>query len=272
MNVRVPNNILYFMGIVGILLLLGAILSKKDGPRPDENAHAQVHVDASAFPEGHQTPSGLSQMYPTESYRMDEYVAEPKGMYGDPTLPPDDYTGTRDPPNSPKKLLKYAQQMANIQEPRTADFGATSANSHQTIQTAYVDRKGIRDMHPVLAYQYMHDKAINPANIGDPIRIPDVAGGGRNAGLYGDTVNFMDSLSVSRGSIPVPMGALKMTNEQYNKDMFRFSPLASGTIAQPTSGGALGGTSGGALGGPVFYGGPGPMGIFSFISYTICSE
>ncbi|HMP28097.1 MAG TPA: hypothetical protein PKD85_00770 [Saprospiraceae bacterium] len=94
--------------------------------------------------------------------------------------------------------------------------------------------QNVRDMHPVLAYQYMHDKAINPANLGDPIRIPDVAGG--KDGLYGTPRNFLDSLTIDNGSVPVPMGALKMTSEKYNKDMFRFNPLATGTIATPLAG------------------------------------
>lgn len=92
--------------------------------------------------------------------------------------------------------------------------------------------QNVRDMHPVLAYQYMHDNAINPANLGDPIRIPDVAGS--KDGLYGAPKNFLDSLTIDRGSVPVPMGSLKMTSERYNKDMFRFNPLATGTAATPT--------------------------------------
>ena len=92
---------------------------------------------------------------------------------------------------------------------------------------------GVRQMHPVLAYQFMHDKAINPANLGDPIRIADVAGAKED--LYGSPKNFLDALTIDKGSVPVPMGALKATNEQYNRDMFRFTPggLTEGTIARP---------------------------------------
>ncbi len=97
----------------------------------------------------------------------------------------------------------------------------------------------IRDEHPVLAYQMMHDKAINPANIGDPIRIPDVAG---PAGMYGGVSSFVDSLTISRGSVPVPMGALKQSSERYNRDMFRFSPLARGTVPSAMGGPTLGGS------------------------------
>jgi len=34
----------------------------------------------------------------------------------------------------------------------------------------------MKDRHPVLQYQFSHNKGITPATIGDPIRIPDVAG------------------------------------------------------------------------------------------------
>lgn len=108
----------------------------------------------------------------------------------------------------------------------------------------------VREKHPVLAFQQMHDEGINPANVGDPIRIPNTVNG--PMGLYGEPSRFVDSLRYSFGSIPVPppgenenfgpapgkplgipvpMGALKQTNEYYNPDMFRFSPLAAGTIA-----------------------------------------
>lgn len=147
----------------------------------------------------------------------------------------------------------------------------------------------IRDMHPVLAYQYAHSKGINPANLGDPIRIHNIGGG--RTGLYGEPSVFTDALIFSKGSIPVggmaakgraedlisgpgnrmedhpsalyserdagsayarkreaysgdegpypgkplnvpvPASSMKVSNEGYNPDMFRFSPLAVGTIA-----------------------------------------
>lgn len=121
---------------------------------------------------------------------------------------------------------------------RTGALG-TSMNPTGMDQQYSNGSVNIRDEHPVLAYQMLHDKAINPANIGDPIRIPDVAG---PVGMYGGVSSFVDSLTVSRGSVPVPMGALKQSSERYNKDMFRFSPLARGTVpaAQrpPTLGGS----------------------------------
>src|SRR5689334_13891867 len=44
---------------------------------------------------------------------------------------------------------------------------------------------GASDKHPVLKYQRMHDKGINPASTGDPIRIPDVSGPlGNNNSFY----------------------------------------------------------------------------------------
>jgi hypothetical protein len=93
-----------------------------------------------------------------------------------------------------------------------------------------------REQHPVLAYQYAHDKGINPANIGDPIRIPMISG---PTGLYGEPSNFASSLIHSRGSIPieqfgpfsgkpqgvpVPANSLKYSNEAYNPDIFRYAP------------------------------------------------
>jgi hypothetical protein len=143
----------------------------------------------------------------------------------------------------------------------------------------------IRDMHPVLAYQYAHSKGINPANLGDPIRVHNIGGG--SMGLYGEPSAFTDALSFSRGSVgsglgpkgrdedliagpgnnamdtrdgsgyarrreaytadegpypgkpqnvPVPAGTMKMSNERYNPDMFRFSPLAVGTIGSAVPG------------------------------------
>lgn len=70
-----------------------------------------------------------------------------------------------------------------------------------------------RDKHPVLAYQYAHDKGINPANIGDPIRVHNIGGGA--SGLYGTshTPDFVDSLLFSRGSIPVHEGIPKGRDE-----------------------------------------------------------
>lgn len=118
-----------------------------------------------------------------------------------------------------------------------------------------------KDKHPVLAYQYSLSKGINPANLGDPIRVHNVGGGAQ--GLYGEPSVFAEALTVSRGSIPispdddegasysrrreaysgeegpypgkpqnvpVPAGAMKASNEQFNPDMFRFSPLAVGTV------------------------------------------
>lgn len=99
-----------------------------------------------------------------------------------------------------------------------------------------------REPHPVLAYQSSHDKGIIPANIGDPIRVPMISG---PTGLYGEPSNFAGSLIHSRGSIPiesfrsetfgpypgkpqgvpVPANSLKNINENYNPDIFRFSPL-----------------------------------------------
>lgn len=93
-----------------------------------------------------------------------------------------------------------------------------------------------REQHPVLAYQYAHDKGINPASIGDPIRIPMISG---PTGLYGEPSNFVSSLIHSRGSIPVegfgpypgkpqgvpvPANSLKYSNEAYNPDIFRYTP------------------------------------------------
>lgn len=93
----------------------------------------------------------------------------------------------------------------------------------------------IRDMHPVLAYQYLHDNAINPANLGDPIRIPDIAG--PSGPMYGNpsTIHpFSDGLFTTRKNerpyserypgpfpgrpmgVPVPAGALKISSEAFN--------------------------------------------------------
>lgn len=153
-----------------------------------------------------------------------EELARPKGIYGDPNLPP------------PELSAKYM----SVEEASGID--RQYENQFRSVP--------IQDMHPVLAYQYMHDKAINPANLGDPIRIPDVAG---PVGMYGGVNNFVDSLTISRGSVPVPMGALKMTSEKYNKDMFRFNPLANGTIATalPVNPAALRSESFGPLGKPI---------------------
>lgn len=158
---------------------------------------------------------------------------------------------------------------------------STEYPSHDNIESQYSNPYlSIREKHPVLAYQYAHDKGINPANIGDPIRSPMIGGGAM--GLYGEPTSFSDSLLFSRGSfptglgpkgrdedliagpgnsrenysregdgyarrreaysngegpypgkpmnVPVPANSLKISNEQYNPDMFRFSKLAQGTI------------------------------------------
>lgn len=147
-------------------------------------------------------------------------------------------------------------------------FVATPSNQtplerSQNINAQYSNpHLSVRDKHPVLAYQFIHDKGINPANIGDPIRVPNISG---PMGLYGEPSNFVDSLSISKAyfprrhevqaakdgkrirepyadvgtgpfpgkplNIPIPMNTLKGSNEQYNPDMFRFSPLAVGTVA-----------------------------------------
>jgi hypothetical protein len=72
----------------------------------------------------------------------------------------------------------------------------------------------LRDMHPVLAYQYLH-KGIDPANLGDPIRIPEVAG---PRGAYH---NNYEDLLVNRSTVPIQMNMLKETNERYNSKFYK---------------------------------------------------
>jgi hypothetical protein len=81
------------------------------------------------------------------------------------------------------------------------------------------------DRHPVLQYQFSHDKGIVPATPGDPIRIPDVAG---PMSLYGDRSPIYDSMVIRPQArpygmtapgpypgmpigVPVPAGTLKAT-------------------------------------------------------------
>lgn len=177
-------------------------------------------------------------------------------------------------PKGPSELIERSpevipdrrfSEMASVYPPRN---GIAAQYSNPNVS--------IRDMHPVLAYQYAHSKGINPANLGDPIRVHNVGGG--KMGLYGEPSIFTDALIYSKGSIPVdarpkgrdedlvsgpgnrmsdaaayarkreaysegegpypgkplnvpvPAGSMKVSNEAYNPDMFRFSPLAAGTI------------------------------------------
>ena len=87
----------------------------------------------------------------------------------------------------------------------------------------------MRDRHPVLSYQMAHNQGIVPASIGDPIRIPDVAG---PMGLYTDRDRFYNSRVIRPDArpynldapgpypglpigVPVPAGALKATEGLY---------------------------------------------------------
>ncbi len=144
------------------------------------------------------------------------------------------------------------------------------------------------DRHPVLAYQAYHNKAINPANIGDPIRIPDVAGPINN------NSNFYDALMIrpeaipynprpeavqhegfglwppqavyrppgpypgENMNVPVPMGSLKFYSERYNPDQFKlpnpnlYPTLGGSPSMVPPVGGGWGS-------GPGIYQGPPPL-------------
>ena len=96
---------------------------------------------------------------------------------------------------------------------------------------------GVAPPHPVLEYQRNIEKGIHPANWGDPIRIPDVAG--PMSDLPVDTTDMYGQPSVVKAStrpygpnqgpmlgkpqgIAVPMGALKATSERHNPDMFLY--------------------------------------------------
>jgi hypothetical protein len=200
------KHVIFYVIISATIIFSIIFFLKKGDQRQNENI--LVNFPPQIEKESLAKPSGLG-LYSDQKEKDEEMrkrqlydveTLQPKGLYGDPFLPPPDLSG---------KLM--------------------------TVEEAYnIDRQysnpsvSIRQMHPVLAYQYMHDKAINPANLGDPIRIPDVAG---PQSSYGTIRNFIDSLSISRDSVPVPQGTLKMTSEKYNKDQFRFNPLAHGTLA-----------------------------------------
>jgi hypothetical protein len=175
-------------------------------------------------------------------------------------------------PRGPSEMIERNPEI--IPDPRLSDSVYPPRNG---ISAQYSNPSiSIRDRHPVLAYQYAHSKGINPANIGDPIRVHNIGGGSQ--GLYGETNSFTDALIFSKGShpvdiqpkgrdedliagpgnnatdgagyarrreaysgdegpypgkplnVPVPASAMKVSNEGYNPDMFRFSPLAAGTI------------------------------------------
>ena len=175
--------------ILGILLVSGVVfILTKTG---DDNARQQNHSPP--------PPSG-------DGYRPDRYFQAP------PPYP------------RPTGLTSHGSSAST--EGSTGALGTSMAPSGMDRQYSNASLS-VRAEHPVLAFQRSHDKGINPANYGDPIRVADVAG---PVDFYGGTTSFVDSLSLSRGSVPIPMGALKKTSERYNKDMFRFSNLARDTV------------------------------------------
>lgn len=162
-------------------------------------------------------------------------------------------------PRGPSELIERSPEV--IPDPRVSDWQTQVYPPRNGISAQYSNPNvSFKNKHPVLSYQYALSKGINPANFGDPIRIHNVGGGAQ--GLYGEPSVFVDSLTVSRGSIPispgdegdsysrrreaysgdegpypgkpqnipVPASAMKTSNEQFNPDMFRFSPLAVGTV------------------------------------------
>jgi hypothetical protein len=221
--------IIYILLFVAIIAGVVFVLFKTDGekrsgqvnntPRPVERPTDKSSIVGSGLYDDPAVKQARDAARDVRKYLNRERYITPDGrvyggFYGDPTLPPPDLT---------------AQNMSAEE--------AEVLNRHNGVYATEMDRQysnpavAVRQMHPVLAYQYMHDMAINPANIGDPIRIPDVAG---PTSMYGGVSTFVDALAVNRpNAVPVPMGALKATSEKYNKDMFRFNPLAAGTIAQP---------------------------------------
>ena len=76
----------------------------------------------------------------------------------------------------------------------------------------------IVEPHPVLSYQRRKDQGVEPANYKDPLRIPSVAGPLAVNGYFRDVYYSRDN---GFNKVPVPAGALKETNERYNRDVFR---------------------------------------------------
>lgn len=218
--------------IAGVVLFL--FLGKKENP-------GQVHASNSEYSPNEVLPRGPSEVIA----RNPEVIPDPRVV---------------------------AEDHSQVYPPRN---GIAAQYSNPNIS--------IRDMHPVLAYQYAHSKGINPANLGDPIRVHNIGGGAM--GLYGEPSVFTDALILSKGSVPtglgprgreedsiagpgnrvedgsgyarrreaytgeegpypgkplnvpIPAGTMKVSNEGYNPDMFRFSPLAVGTIGSAVRGG-----------------------------------
>ncbi len=112
----------------------------------------------------------------------------------------------------------------------------------QGIDRQYQNRSvNIPDRHPVLTYQMSRppSEGVVAYTPGDPIRPPDIAGPvspydqtygalmirpdavpPRYGGGY-QSSNFVGPYPGREAGVPVPMGALKFYNEQYNRDQFK---------------------------------------------------
>lgn len=106
-----------------------------------------------------------------------------------------------------------------------------------------LEQKTFPSGHPVLTYQRDNSSGIWPANWGDPIRIPDLAGpyGSMNytKGKAYDK-NYPGPIPGKPLNIPVPMGSLKETNENYNHQFFKLFPPSNASIGTPQSNASVG--------------------------------
>lgn len=128
---------------------------------------------------------------------------------------PEQKSPQNNPPHQNQSSETYQNPSSDLERP----YFPPALGIDRQYQNVHVN---MRDRHPVLAYQMAHDQGIVPATLGDPIRIPDVAG---PRGLYGDLSPVYDSLIIRPQArpysepgpypgvpigVPVPAGALKM--------------------------------------------------------------